>query len=173
MTKLYKNPIFEFLAEFWVKFWSDGKKWSQKSKLVLISKLPIYGVNFKLDFRIQWSNLVWHVSRIQKSHPIWRRQKVEVDSTPSAPWHFEKIFLSLAVAVANIKEHYHKVYLPIDASLYCKHFSPLPVQNGRFVGKVLQTLQLWNEGLQWHSHMIFTTASCNKQLFIWYLNKYE
>ena len=33
-------------------------------------------MNFKLDFRIQWSsNLVWHVSSIQKSHPIWRHQK--------------------------------------------------------------------------------------------------
>ena len=41
-----------------------------KSKLALLSTLPIYGVNFKLDFWIQcFSNLVWYVSRIQKSHP--------------------------------------------------------------------------------------------------------
>ena len=55
----------------------------QKSKLAILSKLPIDGVNFKLDFWIQWcSNFVWHVTRIQKSFPIWRRQKVEVYSTP-------------------------------------------------------------------------------------------
>ena len=45
----------------------------------------------KIDFWIQWQyRIFWHVSRIQKSHPIWRRQKVEVDSTPSAPCHFKK-----------------------------------------------------------------------------------
>ena len=53
-----------------------------KSKLALLSKPLIYGENFKLDFWIQWcSSLVWHVSRIQKSHPIWTRLKVEFEST--------------------------------------------------------------------------------------------
>ena len=40
-------------------------------------------MNFKHDFRIQLcSNLVWHVSRIQKSHLIRRHQNVEVGSPP-------------------------------------------------------------------------------------------
>ena len=42
-------------------------------------------MNFRLDFRIQWfSNLVWYVSRIRKSHPIWMRLKVVVNSPLSA-----------------------------------------------------------------------------------------
>ena len=42
----------------------------------------------KIDFEIQWQyRIFWQVSRIQKSYPICRRQKVEVDSTPSALWY--------------------------------------------------------------------------------------
>ena len=40
----------------------------------------------KINFGIQWHyRIFWYVSRILKSQPIYRRQKVEVDSTPSAP----------------------------------------------------------------------------------------
>ena len=42
----------------------------------------------KINFGIQWHyRIFWYVSRILKSQPIYRRQKVEVDSTPSAPCH--------------------------------------------------------------------------------------
>ena len=34
-------------------------------------------------YNVEQAMLVWHVSRIQKSHPIWMRLKVEVNSTPS------------------------------------------------------------------------------------------
>jgi len=41
----------------------------------------------KIDFWNQcFYRIFWHVSRIQKSHPIWMRLKVEVDSPLSALW---------------------------------------------------------------------------------------
>ena len=67
----------------------------------------------KINCGIQWQyRIFWHVSRIQKSHPIWRRQKVEVDSSPSVPcllsltslkfcfemyWAFSCLFLNLSL----------------------------------------------------------------------------
>ena len=53
------------------------KKFSQKLQKMFVSD--------PFDFWIQcFYKILWHVWRIQKSHPIWMRLKVEVDYTPSA-----------------------------------------------------------------------------------------
>ena len=71
------------------------------------AKLTIYGVNFKLDFWIQWClSLVWYVSRIQKSHLIWMHLKVEVKSPLSALCHSSNI--SETESSSPLACHLHK-----------------------------------------------------------------
>ena len=38
----------------------------------------------------------------KKTRPIWRRQKVEVDSTPSAPWKSDMLAFSMALGYGHV-----------------------------------------------------------------------
>ena len=79
----------------------------------------------KIDFGIQWHyRIFWHVSKIQKSQPICRRQKVEVDSTPSAPCRLKKSIKSVTKKRfwKNCKpENGHKLCQQMNCKLHIYH----------------------------------------------------
>ena len=75
----------------------------------------------KIHFGIQWQyRIFWHVSRIQKGHLIWRRQKVEVDSTPSAPCVY-LLLNFLTFSISGVNKHKISVKLLYYTSLCLKN----------------------------------------------------
>ena len=94
LTKNILDIIFEFLAEFWVKFWCNTKKWPKnygfqtlKSKLTSHPKIPIYVVksNSKLIFEFNVDQGLFGMYQgFKKATPYGRAWKLRL-TRPLAP----------------------------------------------------------------------------------------
>ena len=86
LKSIIYEPFCTIAPKFHSKFSQKLKNRSFKNSSQKMTKICSFQ-GLKNCFGIQWQfRIFWHVSRIQKSRPKWRCQKVEVDTTPCDPW---------------------------------------------------------------------------------------